>query len=367
MLNSVPTQATGRQPRAIVRIGGVQVPGWISWEVTSNTYYEADTFRVSFAVSALPVANNALWFSQQAEMYVEILAGFPTDPNNPSVSELASLIYGRVDDIEFDATGTTINLTGRDLTAVFIDTRITGTYPEYTASGAARVIAAGHSLLPVVTDTTRKIGSFYDQSHVTLHANQSEWELLTWLAHQEGFVCYVKGQELHFEPDSAETAEPYVIQWQAGPVANIEHLSFSRSLTVAKGVNVTVQSYSPKARRLISESYPGSRAKTIQAGKSSPFGNVQQYTFQLPAGTDAQRCAQYAQSKYREIISHEMRLTARLPADNLLQAKSVIKMQGTGTAFDQTYYPMMVTRMMSIDEGYSMTVGAKNRNPDMPL
>ena len=87
----------------------------------------------------------------------------------------------------------------------------------------------------------------------------------------------------------------------------------------------------------------------------------------MPAGSTAVRCQQYAQARYREIIAHEMRMRARLPADNLLQAKSVIKVQGTGTAFDQTYYPMSITRMMSMDEGYTMLVDAKNRNPDSPL
>ena len=139
MLNTVPTVAAGRQPRAVVRVNGAPMPGWVSWEVTANTYYEADTFRVSFATSAMAdqtaPAWGALdkslgrklkaadWFSQQAEIYVEILAGFPSNPADPSANELSSLIYGRVDDIEFDPVSTMLSLTGRDLTAVFIDTR----------------------------------------------------------------------------------------------------------------------------------------------------------------------------------------------------------------------------------------------------
>src|SRR6185312_15026296 len=109
-----------RHPRAIVKLSGTAVDGWISWEVTSNTFYEADTFRVSFAVSDLPPANDANWFSTQKELFVEIFAGFPSNPDKPDPSELKSLIYGRVDEMDFDPLQATINLTGRDLTAVFI-------------------------------------------------------------------------------------------------------------------------------------------------------------------------------------------------------------------------------------------------------
>ena len=382
MLNTVPTVAAGRQPRAVVRVNGAPMPGWVSWEVTANTYYEADTFRVSFATSAMAdqtaPAWGALdkslgrklkaadWFSQQAEIYVEILAGFPSNPADPSANELSSLIYGRVDDIEFDPVSTMLSLTGRDLTAVFIDTRVAGEWSNQTSSGIATMLAKNHALTPKITATSTPVGVFYQHDQVRLRANQSEWDLLAWLAREEGFVCYVAGQELHFEPDAKESAEPYVLQWQAGPVANIEQMSFSRSLTVAKGVTVTVRSASLGGKVPVVESYP-SHAKVVQAGKASPFGNTQNYYFTLPAGSTAVRCQQYAQARYREIIAHEMRMRARLPADNLLQAKSVIKVQGTGTAFDQTYYPMSITRMMSMDEGYTMLVDAKNRNPDSPL
>jgi hypothetical protein len=58
---------------------------------------------------------------------------------------------------------------------------------------------------------------------------------------------------------------------------------------------------------------------------------------------------QRAQQVYNSIIQHEMKLTARLPADNLLTAQSAIRVgdPGKGTAFDQVYFPRVVTRTMS--------------------
>ncbi len=72
----------------------------------------------------------------------------------------------------------------------------------------------------------------------------------------------------------------------------------------------------------------------------------------------------YAVAKYGEIIAHEMKLRARLPGDNVLTTKNVLRVEGTGTAFDQIYFPNAITRAMSLDEGYTMTIEAKNHNPD---
>lgn len=369
MLNPIPTVPAGRQPRGIVRLNGVAVPGWVSWDVSSNTYYEADTFRVSFAASALPSANGPSWFSTQTELFVEVLAGFPSNPDDPSVSELQSLIYGRVDDIDFDPVSTMITVSGRDLTAVFIDAKLTGEYTNQRSSDIATGLALAHGLTPVVTATTTNVGTYYKRDQVRMQSDRSEWDMLAWLAREEGFVCYVVGQELHFEPDLRETVEPYAIQWEAPnntnghPVANVQELQFQRNLTVSKGITVTVRSPSLTSKTAVVRSYP-SAAKSVQAGKASPFGGVQTYYFTMAAGKTPDDVQKYATKKYTEIIAHEMKLHARLPGDNLLTTKNVIRVTGTGTAFDQTYFPNVITRTMSMNEGYTMTVDAKNHNPD---
>ena len=369
MLNTIPAQPAGRQPRGIVRLNGAPVSGWVEWSVTSNTYYEADTFHVSFAASALPAAANANWFSTQREVFVELLAGFPTNVDDPNAAELVSQIYGRVDDIEFDPVSTLITLTGRDLTAAFIDAKITGQWQNQRSSDIATGLALAHGLAPIVTQTKTNVGTYYKHDQVRMQADRSEWDMLAWLAREEGFVCYVAGKELHFEPDSRETADPYVIHWEQPtqtasiPTANVQELSFSRSLTVAKGVIVTVRSTSLTKKSAVVQSYPRN-PKGIKPGMSSPFGAAQNYQFTMAAGKTANDVQQYAQQRYNEIIAHEMKLRARLPGDNLLTTKNVIRVEGTGTAFDQTYFPNVITRTMSIGDGYTMTIDAKNHNPD---
>jgi len=381
-VNVASAVSAARRPRAIVRVNGtpiaqaipasenaVVLPGWIAWSVVNNSYYEADTFRLSFATSPLPQANDASWFMTQREVYVEIFAGFPADPTNPQVAELQSLIYGRVDDVHYDPVQRTIELTGRDLTAAFIDTKITSQWTNQTASSIAQSLAAAHGLSSVVQPTFTKVGTYYQIDQVHLQANKSEWDLLAYLARQEGFVCYVQGQQLFFQPDPTNQSDPYQIQWQAPasrsgvPVANAVELSFSRSMTIAKGITVEVRSASSKNKTPVVQSYP-SAPRGIQPGKSSPFGSVQAYFGTLPRDSSPAQVQKAAKEMYDEIVAHEMKVTARLAGDNLLTIQTPIRVTGTGTAFDQTYFPREITRMMSLDEGYEMTVEAQNVNPD---
>ena len=368
MLNTLPALPAARQPRAIVKLGGSAIPGWVSWEVTSNTYYEADTFRVSFAVSSLPKERNVAWFFSQKSITVEILAGFPTNPADPNAAELiaqnGSLIYGNVDEIDFDPVSTLITVHGRDLTAAFIDAKMDFDFVNKTASEVAAYLAIQQFLTPVITATKTKVGTYYkNNTQLLLRTQGTQWDCLTELAKDEGFSVYVKGNELHFEPAPLVTSEPYVIKWHApsndsaAPVANVQDLSFTRSMTVSRGVNVTVRSASLLSKTAVAESYPG-RPPT-----PAMTGTVQQYEFTLRAGLKPDQAQQIALNRYNQIVSHEMKLRARLPGDNILTTKNVIRVQGTGTPLDQTYQPMQITRSMSIDEGYVMVVEAQNYNP----
>lgn len=380
MLNDFPAVAVSRRPRAIVRVTSLtsvnnasavtneEVDGWISWEVTANSYLEADTFRVSFALSQLPADRDADWFSQQTEIYVEVLAGFPTDPTNVVATELQSLIYGRVDDIDVQFDAGELTLTGRDLTAVFIDTKLTSSYENQRASAIAQTIAKAHGLSAVVDQTPDTAGTLYKRTQVRMEADRSEWDLLTWLAKEEGMVCYVDGQTLHFVNDTRADDPPYLIYWEpasnsfGSPQSNAIRLGLSRSLTVAKGITVKASSPSLTKKFPVTASYP-SKPKAIAAGKASPFGQVQTYSYTLPAGRTLTQVQQFAETTYQQIVAHAMKLRAELPGDSILTMRAIVRVQGTGTAFDQDYYPSEIVRSMSLGEAYRMRVDAKNSAP----
>jgi phage protein D len=365
-LNDLPVQPVARQPRAIVKVAGIQVPAWISWEVNNNTFYQADTFRVSFAANMLPSETDANWFSDQKVAFVEILAGFPSDPSNYSETDLDSLIYGRVDDVAYDPVATTLTLTGRDLTAAFIDAKTTIQYQNLTSSQIAAQLAANHGLTVVGPATTTPAGTFYAYDRVSMTDQRSEWDLLTWLAQQEGFACYVQGTVLNFGPRPPAPPEPYELRWtldeNGHPSANVQDLRVSRSLTVALGVTVVVRSWNAKQKTGFVAYYP-KKGKGTQAGGSAPSGNTQIYSV-TRGGLDQAGALRLAQQLHHEITQHEMKLRARLPADNVLTQTAMVRLTGTGTKFDQDYFVDGITRSMSIDEGYGMEISAKNINPE---
>ncbi|NOV25886.1 hypothetical protein E5S69_20500 [Cupriavidus necator] len=368
MQNTLPVVPAVRAPRGIVQISGEQVRGWESWTVSRNTYYQADTFRVKFAESLLTPERDAAWFSALTEGFVEVFGGFPLDPENYTETELDSLIYGRIDDIEYDPARRTIELIGRDLTAVFIDAKTSLQFQNLTSSQIAIKLAESHGLTADVTPTKELVGTYYARDHARMVEERSEWDLLTYLASNEGYLCYVKGKTLYFHPRPTDQGDPYVIRWEpptddrAARQANVQEMEFSRSLTVAKGVSVVVRSWNAKQKQGFTAYYP-SKGKTIQAGKAVPFGGVQVYSFVFPGLTQDQ-ATQKAIELHREITSHEMKFWARMPADNILDPTMMIQVEGTGTKFDQAYYPVSVTRQMSLSTGYSMRVEAKNSNPE---
>lgn len=368
MLNSLPVTPVARQPRALVKINGDIIPGAVSFEVENNTFYAADTFHIVFALSLLPNDKNSAWWAIQQEITVEILAGFPADPDHYTSAELHSLIYGRVDDVRFDPVGRRIEISGRDMTAAFIDAKTTEKWVNQTSSSIATALAFRHELsVQYITQTQRKVGEYYKYDHARMTNQQTEWDLLTYLAHEEQFDVYVKGNELHFEPQTNAATEAYMLQWEeptddrGSPSFNGKSIEFSRNLTLAKGVVVTVRSWNSANGKAFTVSYPTNKAKGTAPGKASPVAQVFPYT--IP-GLTPEQALQKAQALHQEITMHEVKLTATMPADNLLDVKTLIQVNGTGTAFDQLYYPDSVTRSMSIQEGYVMRISAKNHSPE---
>lgn len=357
-----------RHPRGLVKINGETVPGWISWEVENNTFYQADTFRVVFALSGLPGQFDRRWWSRQRAVSVEILAGNIENPYQYSAREMDSLIFGYVDEIEIDPVRGVIELCGRDLTAMLIETKNSEKYRNRTASEIATIIANRHGLTPVVTQTKSISGTYYEIDQARIQANISDWDVLCGEASKEQFVVYVTGKELHFEPQKSQQGDPYLIQWESPkngngwPACNVEHVSFRRALTISKGVAVTVSSWNPKTKQRYEVIYPAGSTKNADAVPLAQSPTI--YSI-VKAGLMPDQAARMAKENYMDIVRHEMEIHAQLPGDNRLKAGMQARVVGTGMAFDQAYLVDSVTRMMGDNDGYSMTIVAKSVSDDL--
>ncbi len=363
MKNAILTQGVGRRPRGLIKINGfVMPPSWdsVTWE--ENEFAQPDTFDLRLAMSALPPARDLAWWADIEEVEVEIFAGFPVDPANYSSADLESVFLGRADDLDFNWETATLSVTGRDFTAKLMDHKTSEKYVNLTASQIASKLAAKYGLEPKITATKEKAGKYYQIDHVDLKAERTEWDLLTWLARQEQFAVFVRRKALHFQPLPTGKQDPYVLQYTPPAIAggprrgNFETLTTGRSLTVAKGVEVTVQSWNSAKKTAY-------KRKSTRLPKSGRKGDVQKYSYNIAGLTPAQAQARADQIR-DEISRHERRLTTGGPADNLLTIDDAVRLQGTGTAFDQIYYPASIVRTLTPAAGYDWTVSLKNHSPE---
>ncbi len=361
-LNALPVVASARQPRGAVKLNGNFV-AWTEWQIENNVFRAADTFSVHIPSKGLSAPYDAAWLTSQTGLTVEIFANAaPSDPANYVPAAADRLIYGQTDDITFDPVQGVIELTGRDFTAKLIDTKTSENHQNQTSSAVATLLATREGLKPVVTATTTIIGTYYTQDHTDINQQQSEWELLTKLADFEGFDVFVSGDELHFQPKPTGSGSRYALVWTpptddtAHPNLNATTINLSRSLTIAKGVTVTVRSWNAKQKKAFTATWPRS-AKPVRPGQSDAKNLA--YNFTVPGLTQDQASLR-AQRLYNQIVAHMVKMSADLPGDGILDCTKTIDIRGTGTTFDQVYYPDSVKRSMSLSEGYRMSVTAKN-------
>jgi len=366
---------TGRQPRGAVKIysaantNGELINACLEMEIDNNNFYSADTFRCVFDAGQLPTDRNADWFSSQQDMYVELFIGFPADAFSFTVDELQSWIYGQVDEIDFDIVRNTITVSGRDLTRVFIDTKTTQKWPNQTASQIVTQLAQAHGLTPVVAATTTLAGKYYEIDHVNIEDERSEWDILNYFAGVEGMRVWVRGQSLYFQPaPDPATATPYQVIWTpptstTSAQANFMHVNFKRALTVSRGIQVIIRSWNKKQAHGFVATWPA-KVRAIQAGKSTVGSGAQIYSRTIPNLTQ-EKANQYAQNWYAQLIAHELKFeNLVMPGDNGLDITSIISLSGTGTAFDQQYFPDSIHRSLNFEDGYQMVIAAKNHSPE---
>lgn len=373
-LNTVPAASAGRQPRGIVKVNGQALPGWVEWEFDNNSNYQADTFRVTFAGQGLPKDRNVAWLTDQGDITVEILAGIPQNPNAPTDTELTSFIIGRCDDMQYDPVQNTIELAGRDFTSQFIDAKTTETFVNQSVQSIVKTLAARHQMTANVATNIVPPATFAGSVFETATAGRltsahTEWDLLTFLAHETQCSVWVTGQTLNFQPAQDPTKNnTYLIQWTlpngGAPQANVTDIRFSRNLTLTKDVKVILQSWDRANKVNYKKVATATHTKNaVTRNTTLPYGQPQVYSYRID-GLTAQQTLIKAQSLLAEISKHELRLEASLPGDNILTAHTLVTVQGTGTPFDQVYYPDSVIRSMSMDEGYRMKLAAKNHSPE---
>ena len=343
--------SAARQPLARLIANGNAINGILMAEVLANNYYAADQFRVSVALGADPVATLAFWGDIGGVLFD---VQFSLDGVGYS-----SLIQGHADDLDIDFQQGAVQIRGRDLSAGLIDSRTQETFSNRTASEVATILAGRHDLIPVVTQTTTPVGRYYENEHdrVTLgefsHAT-TEWDLLVFLARQEGFDVFVQGTNLYFQPRTAQSPPAMVIQ-----PTDVASLKLARSLTLARDIQVTVKSWNTRQKNAFTQTV---RGHAVSGGTLASGGGVQTYVYVRPNLTPDQ-ALKFAESRLNEISRHERVVDIVMPGELTLTARSTVLLDGTRTDFDQVYYVDTIERSISFQGGFSQQIRAKNTSP----
>jgi phage protein D len=344
---------TARAPAVRLLANGIAIPGVIDAEIRSNNHFAADRFTATLAVSAIGQA----WWSAQASVYLEAQIGLD--------GSWQSLVQGLVDTIRIDPIQGTLRLEGRDLTAAFIETRTQETFTNRTSSEIATLLAARHGMSANVTPTTTPVGRYYQLQHDRITLDQfsratTEWDLLVFLAQQEGFDVYVSGATLNFTSATAATAT----QVSLTPSDTIE-MDLERSLTLARDIQVTVKSWNSRQGSAFTQTAKatgkgrGGASGGLGPAAQSAAGQTQRYVYVRPNLTPDQ-ALKFAQQMLAELSRHERIVTATMPGDLILTPRSQIRLSGTGTGFDQLYYVADITRSVRLADGFVQRIRARN-------
>ena len=338
-----------RAPRLQVIANGETVSGTVDAEVLSNNYYSADRFRASVALGADPWAGASFWAS---EPHIMVDVQFSLDGG----ASFVSLIQGTVDSISIDPVLGLVHLDGRDLTAALIETRTQETFANRTSSEITSLLAQRHNLTPRVTATTTPVGRYYQSEHDRTTLDQfshatTEWDLLVFLARQEGFDVFVQGQTLYFQP-TTQTVDLAVSLQPRDAIA----LKLERSLTLARDIEVEVKSWNSRQNNAFVQTVRASGCGTGGSG-----GSPQRYVFIQPNLTPDD-ALKLAQRKLAELTRHERTIRMSLPGELSLSPRSMIALEGTGTEFDQVYYVDVIERRLRQD-GLSEYILARNTSP----
>lgn len=357
-----------RHPRTLLALGDLLLD-FESITIGHSGTFQAGTFEATIrSVPGSDVGQWGWWLAQDV-VILDIYFGFPADPERYGVQDLTRMAVCRVDNIKLNAAHNALVISGRDLSAILIDKKTSGQFQNQVSSDIAAQFASDAGLTANIQPTTTRIGTYYAQDHVQMLHEDTQWAFLVYLARKEGYQLFVLGRTLYFGNFGNTGGKDYLIEFdkanseRAYHACNAERLEFEHDLTLSRDVIVTVRSWNAKNKKGFTALAKSSSGKAMAARNLTPIlpkssADAQNYVYSIP-GLSQHQAEERALQIAKEISQHEMRMTAEMPADDLLYPWVNIVVQGTDTLFDATYYPSEVTRSLSPTSA-SMHVKAKN-------
>lgn len=316
-------------PQARVIVNGVPVAGLVAIEVHAPGGFSAARFHAKFAIGG-----GIGWT-------LEAFAALGAEPIRIELSTdgygYAPVLSGQIENIRVDMANNIAALSGRDLTALLIDSEISESFVNQTASQIAETIALRHGLTPRVTQTMQPIGQYYQIDHARLALNAgsratTEWNLLCRLAEAEQFNVSVSDYVLNFGPEAgASTALVDAASFIALEVDKITALPSA----------VSVRSWNSKSKKM--QEY--STGAGVVTNLVRPNASVEQ-------------AGDYAAAYLAMTQRHGQVLLGKMPGDVALKLGDVMVLTGTNSNLDTQYQVASLTRRLNDNEGFVQIVRA---------
>jgi hypothetical protein len=206
-----------------------------------------------------------------------------------------------------------------------------------------------------VSPTTTPVGRYYQGEHDRTTLNQfsratTEWDLLAFLAQQEGFDLFVQGQALCFQPAAQSGAPALSLSAQ-----DVLDLRLSRSLILARDIEVVIKSWNSRQNAAFSQQISANSVGGDKGSGTPP----QRYVFVRPNLTPDD-ALKFAQHKVAELARHERTVRITMPGELALTPRSALTIRDTATEFDQTYYVDVIERRFRQTSGLTQHVLAHN-------
>jgi phage protein D len=346
----------GRKPSVALTVNGVEISAIVSATVGQNNHLAADTFSV---VVGLDELSSGISIPQWAQADVISLSLVMTQ----DAGGLTEVVSGNVDEVAINLASATLTLSGRDYSALFIEVLTAEKFLNLTSSQVVEVLAARQGLNSRVTETSVLIGKYYDIDHAIVTNEITEWALLCNLAQHEGFDIFVTGRTLYFQPAvTATSGNVYGIFCASvgGKISsNVTRLVLKRKQTLATDIVVKVISWNHEHKMAITSVRRAQKVSQSANSLSAPSCN---YVFR-EAGLSQSQADAVATARLNELAQHERHIEFDMPADFSLTPRSLIRLSGTGSGFDQLYFISQIHINSSLKGGLTMRVSAKNASP----
>jgi hypothetical protein len=349
------------KPRSIVKLDGQSVY-FLDWTVNLNSTHQADDFTINlpFRIDQNQTQNYLVatpekpsYLFTKSDVLVEIFVGFPRNPENYQSSDLKRIMYGNMDTAELNLSnsGEVVTLTGRNRVAPFLDTKSTIKYQNMTSSAIAGMLAKKYGLATSITPTYTLAGKYFAGDSTVINSDTCEWDLLAFLADQEGFELRVWDNTLYFGPFEKiignVTTDGLKYTWGQ----NIVDLTITRSPHAAKNLIIDVHSYNSKTGKHI-------KATAKKTGSSSGESFHQRYYY--PGLTQDQ-----AQKKATSILNQLSKLeiigTLDVVGHEKLTVDRLLLLNGLGTGLSNQYYVRKASHTFNmISGGYQAQIDFSN-------